>query len=186
MVGVDEVGRGSLAGPLLVVAARAVGKLPPDVKDSKLLSKKQRIIVLERLNSCCEFGAGWVHASEIDKYGLSRGLRLGVKRALVSLGLEIEEEIIMDGKVNYLPAKYKNGRCQVNADVDIPTVSAASIFAKVHRDEFMAKLATKHPDYKFEHNVGYGTAEHLKALAEYGALSSIHRKSYAPVAEVAS
>jgi ribonuclease HII len=107
-IGVDEVGRGCLAGPLLVIAARQTAELPPGLKDSKLLSRKQREEILNMLSICCEFGEGWVKCSEIDKYGLSKALKLGSRRALRNLGVQANEKIILDGKFNYLPKWYKN------------------------------------------------------------------------------
>src|SRR3990167_174977 len=170
MVGVDEVGRGCLAGPILVVAARARSQLPEGLKDSKLLSRKQRIEILNKLSISCEFGEGWVKATEIDRYGLAKSLRLGIKRALNCLNVRNDEEIIMDGKVNYLPKKFTKTKCVVDADNLVPIVSAASIYAKVARDKFMFGLAKEHPTYKFENHVGYGTREHLKAIDSYGIL----------------
>jgi len=179
MVGVDEVGRGCLAGPLLVVAARAKSELPPGLKDSKLLSRQQREEILNKLSSCCEFGEGWVKASEIDKFGLAYALKLGVKRALKLLGADTGEQIILDGSVNYIPRKFKNGRCQIKADNQVPIVSAASIYAKVTRDHFMIKLSDRYPRYKFDQHVGYGTAEHYSAIKDYGPLKYVHRTSFA-------
>ena len=184
IVGIDEVGRGCWAGPLLVVAARASGKLPPDLKDSKLLSKRRREELLDLLSIYCSFGEGWVKAVEIDRYGLAKALKLGVKRALAGLGTETDEEIIMDGKINYLPKKYTNGRAVVGADNLVPIVSAASIYAKVTRDRFMAELGIRHPLYKFEQHVGYGTKAHMLALKNHGAIKYVHRRSYAPIAEL--
>jgi ribonuclease HII len=184
MVGVDEVGRGCWAGPLLVVAARAKSQLPEGLKDSKLLTKEQRTKILNKLSISCEFGEGWVKASEIDRYGLAQSLRLGVRRALVQLQSEIGEEIIMDGKVNYLPKKFIKGYCQVDADNLVPIVSAASVYAKVTRDKYMAKLAEKYPLYNFEKHVGYGTLEHRLALKTYGIIKNVHRLSYRPISEM--
>jgi ribonuclease HII len=181
IVGVDEVGRGCWAGPLLVVAARATAELPAGLKDSKLLSKIQRQKLLDLLSICCNFGEGWVKATEIDKHGLAGALRLGVRRALVNLNTETGEEIIMDGKVNYLPKKFVNGRVLVDADNLVPIVSAASIHAKVTRDNFMARLAAKYPAYNFERHVGYGTPEHQAALKRHGVIKSVHRFSYSPI-----
>ncbi len=184
IVGVDEVGRGCLAGPLLVVAARAKAGLPEGLHDSKLLSRKQRIKILKELSCCCEFSEGWVKAVEIDKLGLSRALKLGVRRALVGLDTQTEEEVIMDGKVNYIPKKYKLTQCLIGADNLIPIVSAASIYAKVTRDNYMFRLAKRHPRYSFEHHVGYGTLRHKNALKSFGALRFIHRTTFRPVSEV--
>jgi ribonuclease HII len=181
MVGIDEVGRGCWAGPLLVVAARATAELPDGLKDSKLLTRIQREEILNKLSISCGFGEGWVKASEIDNLGLAGALRLGVKRALVDLRVEINEEIIMDGKINYLPKKFINGRAIIDADNLVPIVSAASIYAKVTRDHFMAGLAKKYPLYSFEKHVGYGTKEHQAALSSYGVIKRVHRASYAPI-----
>src|SRR5579862_2784404 len=147
MIGVDEVGRGCLAGPLLVVAARAYAELPLGLKDSKLLSKTQREEILNMLSICCNFGEGWVKASEIDRLGLSRALTLGSDRALQAIKTQSREELVLDGKFNYLPKKFKNSRAIIDGDNLVPIVSAASIYAKVMRDRFMAELAQKYPVY---------------------------------------
>jgi len=186
MVGVDEVGRGCLAGPILVVAARAKAQLPEGLRDSKLLSRKQRVEILNKLSISCEFGEGWVKAVEIDRHGLAKALRLGIKRALSGIQAKIDEEIIMDGKVNYPPKKFKKTKCIIDADNMVPIVSAASIYAKVTRDNLMFELAKKHPSYKFENHVGYGTAEHMKAINSFGVIRFVHRASYAPVSKFVS
>jgi ribonuclease HII len=182
MIGVDEVGRGCLAGPLLVVAARATAELPTGLKDSKLLSTQQREKILDLLSICCQFGEGWVKCSEIDKYGLSKALTLGGRRALENLHVEPDEEIVLDGKFNYLPKKYERSKAVIKADNNIAIVSAASIYAKVTRDRYMRELAKKYPGYSFENHVGYGTKAHMLALKELGALKYVHRFSFGPVA----
>lgn len=184
MIGVDEVGRGCLAGPLLVVAAKAIGELPSGLKDSKLLSRKQREEILDLLSICCNFGEGWVKCSEIDKLGLSAALRLGGARALRDLGVSPKDEIILDGSFNYLPKVYKSSQAIIKADNSVPIVSAASIHAKVRRDRYMIELAAKHPGYDFESHVGYGTKTHMLALKRYGALKYIHRQSFMPIASL--
>ncbi|HEY5549923.1 MAG TPA: ribonuclease HII [Candidatus Saccharimonadales bacterium] len=184
MVGVDEVGRGCLAGPILVVAARAKKQLPNGLRDSKLLSRKQRDVILNKLSITCEFGEGWIKAVEIDRYGLAKALKLGIKRALNGIEAQEDEEIIMDGKVNYMPKKFKKTSCLVDADNLVPIVSAASIYAKVTRDNFMIELAKRHPSYKFENHVGYGTAQHLKAINSFGIIKFVHRASYSPVSKL--
>ena len=181
MIGVDEVGRGCWAGPLLVVAARAKTALPPGLKDSKVMTKLQREKILNKLSIACEFGEGWVSATEIDAGGLADALRLGVARALTALKPEADEEIIMDGKVNYVPAHFSNVKCLVDADALIPLVSAAGIYAKVRRDEYMSKLKDLHPAYGFEKHVGYGTTAHRLAIIENGIIKDLHRMSFKPI-----
>jgi ribonuclease HII len=182
MIGIDEVGRGCWAGPLLVVAARVSGELPAGLTDSKLLSRMQRETIFEQLTFHCQFGEGWVSAGEIDEKGLANGLRLGVRRALKSLNVLSNEPIILDGKVNYVSKKFTDVSCLVDADLNVPIVSAASIYAKVTRDKFMYELALKHPKYGFENHVGYGTKLHQSALQELGIINGIHRQSFKPVA----
>ncbi len=180
LVGVDEVGRGSWAGPLLVVAAKAITVLPNGLKDSKTLTKKKRESLVEALTTSCQFGEGWVQPEEIDAHGLSKSLRIGVQRALLALGTGLMDEIILDGNVNYCPPEFTNARCEIKADSLYPIVSAASIYAKVLRDQHMVRLARFHPYYGFEQHVGYGTAQHRSSLKIHG-VSKVHRKSYKPV-----
>lgn len=180
MVGVDEVGRGCLAGPLLVVAARPKTDLPQGLKDSKLLSRQQREALYPLLLECADFGEGWIKPGEIDRLGLANCLKLGVRRALKALLVAVDEEILMDGIVNYVPKVYKNGRCQIDADANVPVVSAASIYAKVTRDRFMTNLAKRHPKFSFASHVGYGTPEHYAEIGAHGPLKTIHRLSFAP------
>lgn len=186
VVGIDEVGRGCWAGPLLVVAALSKSKLPSGLTDSKLLTKIKREKLLIDLIRACEFGEGWVSSREIDKNGLANALRLGVFRALKNLDARPTDEIIFDGKVNYVGLEYINAKCEIDADLNIPIVSAASIYAKVTRDKFMAELAQEHPHYGFEKHVGYGTAAHKAAIVENGIINGIHRLSFRPVGLLSS
>jgi ribonuclease HII len=183
IVGIDEVGRGCWAGPLLVVAARTKTEkteLPKGLKDSKLLSKKRREVLYEEIVLSCNLGEGWVQSEEIDKLGLARAMRLGVGRALMELGVLIDEEIIIDGLINYCPTEFENVKTVARADSLHPIVSAASIYAKVTRDRHMANLSQFYPGYKFEKHVGYGTKEHQTVLKKFG-ISRIHRKSFKPI-----
>ena len=180
VIGVDEVGRGCLAGPLLVVAARANAVLPSGLRDSKLMTRQQRIKLMEALINSCSFGEGWVSAVEIDKNGLANALRLGFARALKSLDAIYEEEIIYDGPVNYAPIAYKRVECMIDADDLVPLVSAASIYAKVKRDLFMIELKKKFPKYGFENHVGYATPRHRQAIKDFGPIELVHRMSFAP------
>jgi len=149
------------------------------------MTKLQREKILNKLSICCDFGEGWVSATEIDEHGLADALRLGVAKALLALGAEADEQIIMDGKVNYVPAHFSNVKCIIDADALIPLVSAAGIYAKVRRDEYMAKLKQLHPAYGFEKHVGYGTAAHRLAIIEHGIIKDIHRMSFKPVRLIA-
>jgi len=180
LVGVDEVGRGSWAGPLLVVAAQLIGAMPDGLRDSKLLSRQQRDAIYELLSTNCQFGEGWVQPEEIDTYGLAQAMRMGVNRALVALGADLEAEIIIDGNINYCPVEFINARCEIKADNNHPIVSAASIYAKVTRDAYMTKISRFYPNYRFEKHVGYGTKLHRDILARFG-VSALHRKSYKPI-----
>lgn len=181
-VGIDEVGRGCLAGPLVAGAVVLAGPIS-GLKDSKLLTRLAR----ERLDeiiraSALAFGLGWVSAVEIDKLGLTSAVALAMQRALAEIAIDYDE-IIIDGNYNFL-ASNPLASTLVRADNLIPAVSAASIIAKVARDNYMIELADSYRDYGFEHHVGYGTKAHLLALAKFGA-SYIHRRSFAPVKALA-
>lgn len=179
-VGVDEVGRGCWAGPLVVGAV--VLERPIDgLKDSKLLSRSRR----EKLDKIIRlearaFGLGWVSPAEIDELGLTRAMTLAIRRALEQIKLDYDE-IIIDGKYNFLTDNVK-AKTMIKADQLVPAVSAASIIAKVARDNFMIELADKYKNYGFDSHVGYGTAIHRVALAEFGPCE-LHRLSFRPIKE---
>lgn len=178
IVGIDEVGRGSLAGPL-VAGAVVLGSPIQGLKDSKLLTRLQRekldVIIRKKALS---FGLGWVEPGELDEIGLTAACRLAMSQALSQITCNYDE-IIIDGNYNFLSDKLKV-RTLVKADQLISEVSAASIIAKVARDNFMIKLAGQYKDYGFERHVGYCTRAHLLALNELGPCA-IHRKSFMPV-----
>lgn len=180
MIGIDEVGRGCWAGPLLVVAARQVGTLPPGLADSKVLKRAQRENLVAGIQASCDLGEGWVEPAEIDQLGLTAAMQLAVGRALDQLAAKPDEAIIMDGNFNYCPATYRQVTCAVKADANYPIVSAASIYAKVQRDQRMAQFSEEFPGYGFESHVGYGTKAHLVALQQLG-VTVLHRRSYKPI-----
>lgn len=180
MIGIDEVGRGCWAGPLLVVAARQTGELPPGVADSKLLTKLKRESVFTAISSSCDIGQGWVSPAEVDELGLTKAMFLAVERALDEITARTDEEIIMDGNINYCSLEYTKVLPIINADATHPIVSAASIYAKVLRDNYMAEQASNFPEYSFEKHVGYGTAAHIAALKLHG-VCELHRLSYKPI-----
>jgi ribonuclease HII len=179
IVGMDEVGRGCWAGPL--VAGAVILDVPiPGLTDSKQLSKKQR----ERLSvmiyeQAAAVGLGWVDAATIDDIGLTAATTLAMRRALELLAVPYEQ-VIIDGNLNYLP-DVPLATTMIKADALVPAVSAASIIAKVARDTYMTELAASLPDYGFELHVGYGTALHSERLKKFG-VSAFHRKSFKPVA----
>lgn len=184
MVGIDEVGRGCLAGPMLVVAARQKSKLPMSLKDSKKLTKAQREALYKLLIRMCNFGEGWVSSQEIDERGLTAATKLGVKRALRALGILPEEHLIIDGHINYAPKIFSSVETIIGADSCVPIVSAASVYAKVTRDDYMQTIAKRYPNYGFENHVGYGTAFHLAAIKSLGSIDKLHRLSFAPLKEL--
>lgn len=182
MIGIDEVGRGAWAGPLLMVAARVKShhQLPEGLTDSKLLTKLQKEQFYEQLLITCDFGEGWVEVNEIDDLGLASALKLGAMRAIAGLGDVENEEICIDGTVNFLIDTYPKAFTKIKADVTEPIVSAASVYAKVVRDRKMTKLHYELPEYDFKDHVGYGTPAHIDALKKHG-ISKYHRKSFKPI-----
>jgi ribonuclease HII len=180
MIGIDEVGRGSWAGPLLVVAVRERSALPPGLRDSKRLTKKQRQRLSTEIELACDIGEGWVAAHEIDQLGLTEAMRLATVRALAHLKAEPHEPIIFDGHVNYCHADFLAVRTVIGGDALHPIVSAASIYAKVRRDSYMAQLPPEYAVYEFGAHVGYGTRRHGELIRAHG-VSDMHRHSFAPI-----
>ena len=179
IVGIDEVGRGSWAGPVVAAAVGLVRDIP-GVKDSKLLSAKQRVKLARQIKqeAVC-YGIGWTSAREVDGVGLTIAVSLAMQRALAQIHSSFDE-IIIDGNLNFLPDDSRVTTL-IKADILIPSVSAASILAKVARDTWMQTEASQlYPEYMFERHVGYGTALHKKMLNLYG-VSPIHRRSYRPI-----
>jgi len=168
MIGIDEVGRGSLAGPLLVCAVR-LNKPIDGLKDSKLLSANKRLALSTIIKQNADIGYGWIDAATIDDLGLSESLKLASAKAIQDINPVPKEEIIIDGNINFLPDL--NCTCLPKADNLYPQVSAASIVAKVARDQYMQKLAKKYPSYGLELHVGYGTKMHIESIKIFGEIS---------------
>jgi ribonuclease HII len=186
ILGVDEVGRGPWAGPLVVGAVVLVGAVIEGLTDSKKLSKKRREELDKEIRTKVGgFGLGWVTANEIDEIGLSKSLVLATKRAVEQIDAAYHE-IIIDGTVNFLAdtSKGKYVTTMKKADLLIPSVSAASIIAKVARDSYMAEQDDIYPGYGFKKHVGYGTAAHIAAIDKFGVIP-LHRLSFKPLQKYA-
>lgn len=181
IAGVDEVGRGCLAGPVVASAVILEEKLDiPLLRDSKKLSKKQRDrTVVEIKQQSKAIGIGWVSAAEVDEQGLSWAVKESGLRALQNLSMQ-PDFVILDGNQNYLKDSSYKSAAYIGADATESCVAAASIIAKCARDNFMELAATAHPGYGFESHVGYGTAKHKSALLELG-ITPLHRQSFAGV-----
>ena len=177
--GIDEVGRGALAGP--VVAAAVIlprGWYPKGLADSKTLSKSKRNHLHTCMISEITFGIGLSFPDEIDRINIRNATLRAMKRATVNLGTKVNVALI-DGKD--IPIQMKMfSKAFVSGDSYLPAIAAASIVAKVYRDDLMFALAKTHPEYGWQNNVGYGTSHHLLALKEYGRTSH-HRCSFSPI-----
>lgn len=191
IIALDEVGRGALAGPVAVGAAvmDAAGsrrRVPEGLRDSKLVTERRRPDVASRAAAWVPAsGVGWASAAEIDEVGIMRALGLAASRAVQSIvdqGFAVESALVLlDGNHDYVSRVHPvplRVRSQVKADRDCASVSAASVIAKVARDELMAQLHDDYPDYQWNRNKGYASAEHRDAIRSLG-LSPHHRASWA-------
>ena len=178
IIGVDEVGRGPLAGP--VISAAIIlnkEKIPEGINDSKKLSKKKREVINEELISQHKFAIGIASVEEIDKINILQASLLAMKRAVLNLNIK-PQTILVDG--NKLPDLEYNMYPIIKGDSKSISIAAASIIAKVYRDKLMQDLSLQYPGYYWEKNSGYGTKQHLLALDNLG-VTPIHRKSFAPI-----
>lgn len=177
MVGIDEVGRGCWAGPL-VVGAVILDKPIKGLLDSKKVlpatRKKLANLIREQAVAC---STGWVAPEEVDELGLTAATTLAINRAIEEI--IVYDYLLIDGSVNFLKTNPK-ALTLIKADALVPAVSAASILAKVARDEYMAEQSIKYPQYSFEKHVGYGTGLHKQAIIEYG-VTPLHRRSFKPI-----
>lgn len=181
ILGIDEVGRGCWAGPLVAGAVLLHSPIK-GLADSKKLSKAMRQKLDAEIRAqAVAYGLGWVMPDELDKVGLTEAVRRAMHRAVACITAPYTE-IIIDGNYNFLSG-HPLSRCIIKADDLVPEVSAASIVAKVARDAYMTKAALQYPGYDFERHVGYGTTAHAAALKLRGACN-LHRRSFAPVRAV--
>ena len=190
IVGIDEAGRGPLAGPVSVgvfaVSSVAVLRKFQGVKDSKQLSEKQREEWIKKIKDKSKkaqeiaYAVSFSSAKMIDKRGISFAVRSAIKRGLKRLErdgfVDVGAQIKLDGLL-HAPSRFLNQKTIINGDATVPIIALASICAKVYRDRRMKKLAKRYPQYALEIHKGYGTAAHYKAIKKFG-ISDVHRRSY--------
>ena len=178
VVGIDEVGRGSWAGPLMV----GVAVLPRDrrvngVRDSKMLTEAGREQIFDRVAGWCDaWAVGAASHVECDELGMAAAQKLAAKRALDSLGVSADAAVV-DGKWNFVAPHVRHVEMRVKADAICLSVAAASILAKVTRDRIMREQAVHYPQWHFDTNKGYPCPLHRTALQGYGP-SAIHRRTW--------
>lgn len=181
VAGIDEVGRGPFAGP--VVAAAVIlnpEDIPEGMTDSKKLSKKKREQLFDEIMEKAEVGIGEASAQEIDELNILQATFLAMKRALEKLQ-NMPDHILVDG--NRDPKIHPSTQLMVKGDSRSLSISAASIVAKVTRDRQMCAFSEAYPHYGWEKNSGYGTAEHRKGLSQFG-VTPLHRRSFAPIRKI--
>jgi len=182
IAGVDEAGRGPLAGPVVAVAVILDDLHPiPGLADSKKLTALKRERLFDQIRAkalCCSIAEATVE--EIDELNILQATLLAMQRAVNGLRLK-PNKVLVDG--NQLPVLDVLAEAIVKGDSKVQAISAASILAKVHRDRLCLAMHAQYPEYSFHLHKGYGTAAHLAALQEFGA-SPWHRKSFSPVAQV--
>ena len=178
VVGIDEVGRGAWAGPLMVGAAvLPIGKRVNGVRDSKVLTERERERLFDRVAAwCTAWGVGAASHEECDELGMADAQRLATRRALDALGVPCDAAVV-DGNWNFVGTNVPHVELRVKADRDCLPVAAASILAKVTRDRQMRSAAADFPQWHFDTNKGYPCPLHRTALQGWGP-SAIHRRSW--------
>ena len=188
IAGVDEAGRGPLAGPVVAAAVILCKPGLAGVGDSKVLSAKVRARLEQDIRASCAFGIGVVDPAEIDRINIFAATMLAMTLAMERLCATVDREVteaLIDG--NLTPQGRVEGwrwpaRAIVGGDGIEASIGAASILAKEYRDRLMVAAAAQHPHYGWERNKGYGSKEHLAALREHGP-TPLHRRTFAPVAQ---
>ena len=181
--GVDEVGRGCLAGP--VVSAAVILKESADftlLKDSKKINFNKRLKIAKHIKLNSYYSVGLASVNEISKLNILQASLLSMKRAIIKLSIK-PELILIDGI--FAPQGIENYKTIINGDAKIKCISAASIIAKTYRDLLMIKLSEKFKHYAWERNFGYGTKAHMDGLKKFG-ITAHHRKSFKPIHKMLS
>ena len=179
VIGVDEVGRGPLAGPVVAAAVRLdPTNIPDGLNDSKVISHNKRLLIATQLHRVADVSIAQASIDEIDEINILHASMLAMERAVAGLSV-CSDHVLVDG--NRIPEGLK-GKAEaiVKGDARSLSISAASIVAKIWRDQYMVDLAQQHPGYGWERNAGYGTKEHMLALRNLG-VTPHHRRSFKPV-----
>jgi len=182
LAGVDEVGRGSLIGPIYAAAVILNKSINTKIlKDSKSLSKNKRKEISTYIKKNSIWAIGQASVREIEKINILQASLLAMKRAIIKLKKK-PSLVLIDG--NKLPnIKNYNLKYIIKGDQKIPSISAASIIAKVSRDKFVTTLSKNFKNYRWDTNSGYGTKEHIKAIKKFG-VTKYHRKTFAPISQI--
>ena len=181
--GVDEVGRGCIAGPVVSSAVVLKESINLSIlKDSKKISFKKRFEIAEHIKLNSIYAIGVASVEEILKINILQAALLSMKRAIDQLSIK-PELILIDG--NFAPQGLKNFKTIINGDEKVKSISAASIIAKVYRDQLMIKLSEKFQNYAWERNFGYGTKAHIEGLKKFG-ITTHHRKGFKPIHKMLS
>ena len=185
IVGVDEVGRGPLAGPVVSAAVHlSKNFITNGLNDSKKMSKSKRQEIYNSIIKTCNYQIGIANVVEIDKYNILQATFLSMKRAIKKFNLPSNYKILVDGPWSF-DKKNKNIIPKIKGDSIYPSIAAASIIAKVFRDNLMLNLSKKYSNYFWEKNSGYGTKKHIEAIKNYG-VTEHHRKTFAPIHKILS
>ncbi len=180
IAGVDEAGRGPLAGPVVAAAVVLCEPGIDGLDDSKKLSAKRRAVLEAEIRERCIFGVGVADVEEIDRINILQATMKAMARAVMALS-DVPDHVFVDG--NRLPDWHYMAEAVIGGDASHPCISAASIIAKETRDRMMREAALAHPEYGWERNKGYGTVEHMAALRDYGP-TPLHRRTFAPVSQL--
>jgi ribonuclease HII len=184
IAGVDEAGRGPLAGPVVAAAVILCAEGIDGLDDSKKLSQPRRAVLETHIRATCRFGIGMASVEEIDAINILQATMLAMTRAVEALCADhacTPHHVLVDG--NRLPRWSYAATAVVDGDAIHACISAASILAKEARDRMMRAAAADYPHYGWANNMGYGTPKHLTALRTHGP-TPLHRRSFGPVAEM--
>ena len=181
VAGVDEVGRGCLAGPVVSAAVILNNKIDLElIKDSKKINFQNRLKIAQIIKQNSFYAIGTASVDEIFKINILQAALLSMKRAIDKLEKK-PDQVLIDGP--FAPNGLKNYKTIIKGDEKITCISAATIVAKATRDIFMIKLAKKYPQYSWDKNFGYGTKDHLRLLKKHG-ITKHHRKTFKPIHKI--